>query len=68
MSAVTLLAVVCLFTPAFGVSEILVTGNKILDSDAVINASGIKKGDNVFRINTSEVQKKVWNLRYLDST
>lgn len=59
--------VVCLFTPLFGISSITVTGNKILGDNAVIKASGIKKGDNLFLIDTKKGKKAINALGYVDS-
>ena len=43
--AFLILVGICLFTPVFDISGISVTGNKILSSEDVIKASGIKIGD-----------------------
>lgn len=67
VSAVILLAVVCLFTPAFGITDVAVRGNRITDSESIIRASGIKKGENVFRIKTSEAKKSVGSLGYINN-
>lgn len=57
---------VCLFTPIFGVSEITVEGNVKLTAEEVIETSGIKAGQNVFRINTKKATAKIKESPYVD--
>ena len=57
---------VCLFTPVFGVSEILVEGNNKLVTEEIINISTIQKGQNIFRINTKKVAAKLKELPYVN--
>lgn len=57
---------VCLFTPIFGVSEIAVEGNNKLLSEDIVNLSGIKKGQNIFRINTKKTAAKIEELPYVN--
>lgn len=57
---------VCLFTPIFGVSEVLVEGNNKLTSEEIINISGIQKGQNIFRINTKKTAAKLEELPYVN--
>lgn len=64
---VILLVVIALFTPIFDITEIDVTGNKILSGEDVINASGIKKGSNLFLIDTDKCEEKINALGYVDS-
>lgn len=63
--AVIILVTVSLFTPIFGVSSITVEGNKILSDEAVIKASGIVEGDNLFLADTEEGEKKINALGYV---
>lgn len=58
---------VCLFTPLFGISAITVEGNRVLDTDSVIRASGIKNGENVFMINTAKAERSVASLGHVES-
>lgn len=60
------LVVILLLSPAFNVSEIRVVGNEALTADAVIRASGITTGVNVFRINIAESQRLISTLAYVD--
>lgn len=57
---------VCLFTPIFGVSEITVEGNVKLTAEELIETSGIKAGQNVFRINTKKATAKIKESPYVD--
>ena len=57
---------ICLFTPIFGVSEVVVEGNNKLLAEDVINLSGIKNGQNIFRINTKKTVAKIEELPYVD--
>lgn len=56
----------CLFTPIFALSEISVEGNVKLASDEIINVSGIKTGQNIFRINTKKTENKLETLPYVE--
>ncbi|MBO5009018.1 MAG: FtsQ-type POTRA domain-containing protein [Clostridia bacterium] len=66
-TGVVLTVVICLFTPLFAVSEITVTGNEVLSADEVIAASGIKKGDNMLRINSRKAEEKINRLGYVEN-
>ena len=57
---------ICLFTPIFGVTEVLVEGNNTLTTEEVIGASGIKNGQNIFRINTKKTAEKLEELPYVE--
>lgn len=57
---------VCLFTPIFGVSEVIVEGNSKLVAEDIINVSGIQKGQNIFRINTKKTAAKIEELPYVN--
>ena len=57
---------ICLFTPIFGVTEVLVEGNSTLTTEEVIGASGIKNGQNIFRINTKKTAEKLEELPYVE--
>lgn len=64
--AVIVVLCVCLFTPIFGVSEIVVEGNKKLTVEEIVGTSGIKSGQNIFRINTKKTASKIEELAYVD--
>ncbi len=57
---------ICLFTPIFGVSEIVVEGNQRLNAEEIIQISNIKQGQNIFRINTKKTAAKIEELAYVD--
>ncbi len=61
-----ILTVICVFTPIFGVSEISVSGTKILSPDAVIKASGISNNDNILFVNTKKSEQSINKLGYID--
>ena len=63
---VVVILCVCLFTPIFGVSEVLVEGNNKLTSEEIINISGIQKGQNIFRINIKKTAAKLEELPYVN--
>lgn len=63
---ILILTVVCLFTPIFNISNISVVGNRVVTEEAVIKASGIKKGTNVFRANISSAKKYICDLGYVE--
>lgn len=65
--AVIILVLLCLFSPIFSVSDVKVTGARILSPYDVIKASGIEKGDNFFFINSKKSAKAIENLGYVDS-
>ena len=64
--AVLTLVLVCLFTPVFSINDIYVTGNSVLKTEDVIAASGIKNGDNLFRMNTKKAEEKINALGYVE--
>lgn len=66
IATIIILVILCLFTPLFGITEIYVTGNSILESENVIIASGIQEGDNLFRINTKEAENRINSLGYVE--
>lgn len=64
--AAIILLCVCLFTPIFAVNEISVLGNSYLAAEDIIAASGIEKGENVFRISEKRAVKKLAKLSYIE--
>ncbi len=65
--AVVVFAIVCLFTPIFNITGITVTGNKVLKEEDIVSASGIKRGDNLFLINTNKGEKAINALGYVET-
>ncbi|MBQ8588020.1 MAG: FtsQ-type POTRA domain-containing protein [Clostridia bacterium] len=62
-----ILIVVCLFTPLFDITDVSVIGNKILSEEDIVKASGIKKGSNLFLLNTGKSEERINSLGYVDS-
>lgn len=60
------LFVLLLLSPLFGVSEVRVVGNEKLAAEAVIKASGIAVGTNVFKINTAKCEKQLTTMAFVD--
>ena len=65
--AVVMVILTALFTPIFDITDIYVTGARVLTPKEVINASGIKKGSNLFLLNTDKAEKKISTLGYVES-
>ena len=63
---VVIVLCICLFTPLFGISDITVSGNTVVSSEEIIGASGIEKGENVFRINKSKAKKALSAIAYIE--
>ena len=61
------IVVAALFTPVFNITDITVKGNKVLTPREIITVSGIKRGANLFRINTDKAEKNIASLGYVDS-
>ena len=64
--AAVVLLCICLFTPLFGITQISVTGNTLLAAEDVIAASGIEKGENVFRISRKKAEKALTSEAYIE--
>ncbi len=58
---------ICLFTPVFGVTEVVVEGNNAIPTEEIIAASNIQKGQNIFRINTKKTTAKLKEMPYVES-
>jgi len=54
-------AIVFIGTEVFQVKNIIVTYSGTLDENAIINASGINFGDNIFKINKEQVKQRIEN-------
>lgn len=64
--AVLVLICTALFTPIFNITDITVTGNSVLTDKEIITASGIKKGNNLFRINKDKAEDLISSLGYVE--
>ncbi len=63
---VVVILCLCLFTPIFGITEISVTGNLNVAAADIIGTSGIKKGENIFRVNTEKVEAALEEISYVE--
>lgn len=61
-------AAACLKLNIFKIVKINVMNNKLVKSDEIIALSGIKTGENIFRINTRECEKNISKDSYVAST
>lgn len=65
---VAVVGIILSLTVFFNVKEVTVTGNSIYTNNDIILASGIKTGDNLVRLGSSKVEKKiVSSLPYVDT-
>lgn len=53
------------FIPVFNITDIKVTGNTVLKSASIIETSGIKEGENLFRTSTGKAKKGLKKLPYV---
>ena len=65
--AVIILVCVCLFTPVFSVSNISVVGNSIHTNEAILSASNIKRGDNLFLVNTKKAEAQIMAMGHMEN-
>ncbi len=56
---VSYMAFMSIMTGVFNISEIEVTGNEILTNDQVINASGIREGENIFLLDLNKIRYNI---------
>lgn len=61
------LVLVSFFTPIYDVTEIEVIGNEHNDAQTVIGASGIRVGENIFKISVSDAKKGVSKVAFVDT-
>jgi cell division septal protein FtsQ len=65
--AVLLAAVGFLFSPLFGVDEIIITGNRTVSRVEIEDRLGIVPGDNILVFNTAAARRSVMENLYIDS-
>ena len=58
---------VLLFTPIFTVKNIRVAGNEKIESETIINMSGISNGENIFKTDFAQVKKNISKVSYVDT-
>lgn len=59
-SVITLFAAIAIFAftaPIFNITQILVEGNNTVTQENIINLSGIKRGENIFRFNKTAIAR-----------
>ncbi len=61
------LILVSFFTPMYNVSEIEVSGNERNDAHTVAAASGISIGENIFKINLSDVKRRISKVAFVNT-
>ncbi|KNF09919.1 putative division protein, FtsQ-type [Gottschalkia purinilytica] len=64
---ISLLFIVVTKTPLFNISKIEVKGNKVLDKDTVVMASGIILDENIFKVNTGDAKESLFIHPYIKS-
>ncbi len=69
------IAIVCLCTgillllllsPLFNITEVRVVGNEKVAPEAIVQASGISQGTNIFKINPGKSEKQLMTMAYVD--
>ncbi|MCH5186138.1 MAG: FtsQ-type POTRA domain-containing protein [Oscillospiraceae bacterium] len=61
-------AVICMYKlPYFNVSQIKIEGNEILSAEEIAAKTGIKGGENLFRLNMRSIASDVKDIPYVDS-
>lgn len=68
ISSILLIGVVIVFllaAPVFNITKIEVDGNKSVSKENIINLSGLKKGENIFKLG-SKVNEKIKENKYIE--
>ncbi len=63
---VAVIVVLALTAPIFNITEITVNGNKQVSSNMIISLSGLRKGENIFKFNSS-VEQKIKENAYIET-
>ncbi len=58
--------VFALVSPIFNIKEIVISGNKQIDSETIVSLSKIKKETNIFKIKSSEISKNIKENAYIE--
>ncbi len=61
-----LAALLCM-SPLFAIKTILVKGNSHVSTEQILNAADIKRGDNIFAIDSSDIRKRISKLDRIES-
>ena len=57
---------VLMLTPIFTADWFEVTGNTTISDGQILKASGLMKGDNLFRVNVKKTKDKIRTINYID--
>lgn len=63
--SISVAIVLCLKLPYFNISEVIVINNKIVNKEVILQNSEIKKGSNIFYLNTSNIITKIKKNPYI---
>lgn len=63
---IAIIIVLALTAPIFNITDITVSGNNQISSNMIINLSGLKKGENIFKFN-SNVKQKIKENTYIET-
>ena len=63
---ISIIVVLALTAPIFNITDITVNGNNQVSTNMIINLSGLRKGENIFKFN-STVEQKIKENTYIES-
>lgn len=63
---IAIIIILALTAPIFNITDITVSGNNQISSNMIINLSGLKKGENIFKFN-SNVKQKIKENTYIET-
>ena len=63
---IAIIVVLALTAPIFNITDITVNGNNQVSTNMIINLSGLRKGENIFKFN-STVEQKIKENTYIES-
>lgn len=65
LTLITLVVAYALKSEFFNIDNIVVEGNKILNKDVIVTASGINLGENILKISANDAEKSIEMLSYV---
>ena len=63
---IAIIVILALTAPIFNITDITVNGNSQVSTNMIINLSGLKKGENIFKFNNT-VEEKIKENTYIES-
>ncbi len=63
--SISIISIIITDADFFSISNIIVKGNSVLDKESIITASGISKGDNLFKISIKNIKKNLRLIPYI---